>query len=239
MNAPHPLRPPPGRGQVHVHFHEPSGDAPSPADWATLSPDQRARAQRFKFPGLRDDFVLVHAWLRRLLGSYLDRDPSAVEYEWGTRGKPAIATRMNPLRLRFNLSHAGSRALVGIACEAAIGVDLEPLVRSMPDRGDIATRFFAPEERDAVLGAGDEASGDEASTEVFLRIWTRKEAYIKARGDGLYMPLDAFQVPLQPGPGLVGVVREESGSAWEVHDVAGEGVLGAVVIQGEGWTIIQ
>jgi 4'-phosphopantetheinyl transferase len=108
----------------------------------------------------------------------------------GPAGKPFLADQ-NPA-LQFNLSDSGDLALIGFARGCDLGVDIE-FVKRMADTEMIASRFFSPEECSDLLGLAEEER-----TAAFFRCWTRKEAYLKALGDGLAAPLDSFQVTLRP-----------------------------------------
>jgi 4'-phosphopantetheinyl transferase len=154
----------------------------------TLSSDERDRASRFHFERDRRRFTCARGALRHILGSYIDADPIDVSFAYGPHGKPALA-RLAGERVSFNVSHSDELALIAVASgEIALGVDVEA-IRSIPDGDDIARRFFAPAEvaRMTVL---EPATREGA----FFRCWTRKEAYLKALGDGLAKPLDSFEV---------------------------------------------
>ena len=157
-----------------------------------LSPDEAARADRFHFARDRQRFVGARGLLRELLGCYVDVDPSALLFAYGPRGKPYLAADSRPDRVRFNVSHSGGLALLAFVRERQLGVDLE-LERPVPEAESIAERYFSPREG-AALGRLPPAERPRA----FFRCWTRKEAFIKATGDGLSRPLDAFDVTLAP-----------------------------------------
>jgi 4'-phosphopantetheinyl transferase len=149
-----------------------------------LDAGECARANRFAFPHLRTRFIAAHALVRRVLGSYLGIPPGEVEFAYSAQGKPYLPHGGG---LRFNLSHSAKMAAVAVArCE--VGVDIEDL-RTLPDRMDLARRYFSPAEVEWLEGASPERQ-----TVAFFDCWTAKEAYLKARGDGLSFPLDAFQV---------------------------------------------
>lgn len=158
----------------------------------TLSIDERERADRFKFEKDRVRFVGAHGILRRLLGAYLDRAPVAVRFQYNQWGKPSLA-RGSGLDLRFNLSHSHELAVYGFALGCDLGVDVE-LVRADFATNEIAERFFAPGEIDALR-----ALPAELRAEGFSNCWTRKEAYVKALGEGLSIDLSSFEVSLKPG----------------------------------------
>jgi 4'-phosphopantetheinyl transferase len=197
------------------------GDAAALAD--SLSADERARAARFRFPRDRDRFVAARAGLRQILGACLGLEARAVRFAYGARGKPALAGG----ELSFNLSHADDLALVAVAREAPVGVDVERL-RAVAGRERIAARCFAPAER-AALGALPEEARDLA----FLLGWTRKEAVAKARGEGV-AALTAIAVELDPTrpARLVALDGDEAAAArWSLHPLEpAPGYLGAVAV---------
>lgn len=156
----------------------------------TLSPDEYQRAERFHFERDRRRFIVARGALRRILAGYLEMSPGQVEFSYAARGKPFLPTTINPSDLRFNLAHSHEMALFAFACRREVGIDIE-YIHPLPDAAAIARRFFArseyrewshlPEEHQLVG---------------FFNCWTRKEAYIKAIGDGLSKPLDQFEVSL-------------------------------------------
>ena len=159
---------------------------------AWLSPEETARAERFYFPRHRRAFVLGRAALRALVAGYLGMDAAEVGFIYGPQGKPALAT-VKTCSLRFNASNSGDLAAYAFTTGCDIGVDVEQH-RALADLENIAHRFFSPEETAELL----ELSAAE-KTAAFFRCWTRKEAYIKALGGGLSIPLDSFRVTLRPG----------------------------------------
>jgi 4'-phosphopantetheinyl transferase len=152
-----------------------------------LSGDERSRADRFHFTRDRQRFVAARGLLRRLLGHYLDRDPCELRFAYGPRCKPSLPG------LRFNVSHSGGLGLLAFSRDHEVGVDIE-CERSVPEAESIARRYFSVREV-AELGGLSETERLRA----FFLCWTRKEAFIKATGDGLSQPLDAFDVTLAPG----------------------------------------
>lgn len=153
-----------------------------------LSGDELDRASRFYFERDRRRFVCARGALRQLLGAYLDVDPACLSFGYGLHGKPSLS-RGEAGALSFNVSHSGELALIAVAPgDVELGVDVEE-VRAMPDRDDIARQCFAPSEI-----ARLQALPAQAREDAFYRCWTRKEAYLKALGDGLAKPLDSFEV---------------------------------------------
>jgi 4'-phosphopantetheinyl transferase len=156
-----------------------------------LSPDETDRAARFRFEKHRRAYVLGRAVLRALTANYLHIAPTDVTFTYGPKGKPALAGARCPLC--FNVSNSGDLAAYAFTLDCEIGVDVEHR-RRMVDIEPIARRFFAPAEVEELMGLPETDR-----QEGFFNCWTRKEAYIKALGDGLSVPLDSFQVTLQPG----------------------------------------
>lgn len=150
----------------------------------TLSSDERERADRFIRTANRDQFLAAHGALRSILGRYLGRSPTQVTFALAPSGKPQLVREPGSPPLCFNLSHSADMALVALALDNEVGVDVERL-RPMPDALGIAEAYFAPEEA-AALRQLTGASREEA----FFRCWTRKEASLKARGGGISLGLD-------------------------------------------------
>jgi 4'-phosphopantetheinyl transferase len=148
---------------------------------SVLAEDERARAQRFKVEAVRRRFVLARGVLRVLLGRYLQTSPAAIAFAYGEHGKPTLAAPASG-GLRFNLAHSGERAAYAFALGLEIGVDVER-VRAI-DGPAIARSHFSPRERAAL-----EALPPPEQPAAFVRTWVRKEAYVKARGGGLTIPL--------------------------------------------------
>ncbi|MGH9720228.1 MAG: 4'-phosphopantetheinyl transferase family protein [Bryobacteraceae bacterium] len=178
-----------------------------------LARDERDRAAGFRFDGHRNSFIAAHGALRILLGRYLNDDASNIQLTYGSKGKPSLA---GPSRIRFNASHSGRLALVALTLDCDIGVDVEQ-IRPFPNVHEVINRFFSAEEAAELssLPADEHASA-------FFRCWTRKEAYIKAIGDGLSAPLNDFRVTMQPGEParLIHVAHDPAAaSAWNLHDL--------------------
>jgi 4'-phosphopantetheinyl transferase len=163
------------------------------ASAALLSDGERQRARRFAFDRDRNRFIVTRALLRQLLAVRLGVGPESVELVSGARGKPALGGRFAASNLRFNVSHCEDVAVYAFSSGREVGVDVEA-VRELPDADDVAARWFSPREYATyrALEPGERALG-------FFQCWTRKEAFIKALGDGLYHPLDRFDVSLAPG----------------------------------------
>ena len=161
--------------------------------WDTLTADERQRAEHYVFEKDRTHFVVARGLLRVLLGRYLRQDPPHLRFTYGPHGKPALATDTGGGALRFNVSHSHGLALYAITRGREVGVDVER-IRPEVAQEKIAERFFSPREVTLLraLPAPLQATA-------FFACWTRKEAYIKATGEGLTLPLDQFDVSLLPG----------------------------------------
>ena len=158
-----------------------------------LTPDERQRADKFYFEKDRLHFIVARGALREILGSYLDIPPERISFSYSEYGKPALVGNAKESRLRFNVSHSHGVARYAVTSGREVGIDLE-LIRHDFAGLDIAQRYFSPEEVSALR-----ALPHEQQTAAFFNCWTRKEAYIKARGEGLTYPLHRFTVPLAPG----------------------------------------
>ena len=192
---------------------------------ALLSPDEAARAGRFIHVTDRNRFIAGRAGLRLALGSILQADPAGIRFEYGHSGKPALATG----NLHFNLAHSKERALLAVTRAAEVGVDIEAVVSLEFD--DIADRFFSPDEC-----AEYRLFTPERRPEAFFRCWTRKEAIIKAVGDGLSLPLDAFDVSIAAdSPSLLRLLDHDRPADWSLlHLEPGAGFAGAVAVRFSG-----
>jgi len=202
-----------------------------------LTPAEIARGERFQFERHRRRFIVRRGALRQLVGSYLGQDPAAVRFEEGDKGKPYVSESSDPAAaaFHFNLSDSEDLAIYAFTRGAEIGVDVE-ILRPMPDAQGIAEHFFSAEERVA-LGQVP----DERKSEAFFNCWTRKEAYIKAIGEGLSEPLDKFSVTLLPEDPVrflhLGGDPERA-RQWELHHLIPEpGAIGALAMEGEGWRV--
>ncbi len=161
-----------------------------------LSVDERTRFNRFKVERARRRFAVARASLRCLLGQIIKTPPESVRFEYGAHGKPRIHPAQNPEDVRFNLSHSGDIALLALTVGREVGVDVERLRDRVPFQ-KLAARFFAPEEAESL----NQLSGPDLRLR-FFRIWTAKEAYIKAIGMGLRIPLDQFAFQIGGAPDI-------------------------------------
>jgi 4'-phosphopantetheinyl transferase len=180
---------------------------------ATLSPEERNRSERFRFENLRHCYIVCRGALRVLLAHYLGCSPKDVEFTFGQKGKPGLR---GTSPMRFNVSHSADFAVFAFTLGCELGVDVERL-RELAELESIASRFFCAAETSELLSLSPELRGV-----AFFRCWTRKEAYIKAVGDGLSIPLNRFQVTLLPGDRsrLVHIDNDtQAVLEWTVHDL--------------------
>ena len=197
----------------------------------SLSHDECDRAARFYFEKHRRRFTAGRGLLRSLLGKYLDLPPDEIIFSYNEHGKPRLTPDQNQSDLRFNLSHSDELALFAFTMGRGIGVDVERIRPERSTRG-IAERFFAPREVAALF-----ALSDDQHTAAFFRCWTRKEAYLKAKGAGMSIPLDSFAVSLAPGaPTELLWVRDnpEEPSRWTLTTLSPDPAFAAcAAIEGE------
>ena len=201
-----------------------------------LSPDERRRAGRFRFPVHRDRFVAAQGVLRAILGTYLDLPAAEVPLGARPSGKPVLrrASRAGAPHLEFNLTHSGDRLLIAVARGRSVGVDLERMRRGMPIER-LASRFFTPREATALRSVPTAVR-----PAAFFACWTRKEAYLKAAGGlerGLPAALKGFVVSAAP-PAPTRTAMRVSGTAgeddrWSLIDLeVGTGYAGALAVEG-------
>jgi 4'-phosphopantetheinyl transferase len=199
-----------------------------------LSPDELIRANRFHFIKDRNHFVVARGLLRNLLAAYLGVNCSELRFSYGAQGKPFLLLD-SQLQINFNVSHSHGRAAFAFSRGRELGVDLEYVKDNFADEL-IANRFFS---RAEVLALRTVPA--DLRKQAFFNCWTRKEAYIKARGEGLSMPLDQFDVSLRPAEpvALLNNYREEREvSRWSMQSIpAPEGYVGALVVEGHDWQL--
>jgi 4'-phosphopantetheinyl transferase len=178
-----------------------------------LAADERARASRFHFDEHRRAFVFSHAVLRAFLASLTATRPEQVTFSYGPKGKPALQDTAHPVS--FNMSHSSGLAVYAFTIGCELGVDIEQ-IRPVPEMKDIAARFFCPEELEDLM-----ALSQPERPRGFFNCWTRKEAFIKAVGDGLSLPLDSFRVALRPNAPAKLLrlgASVEAARGWMLHD---------------------
>lgn len=214
---------------VHVYRIRVTAEgAAAGARW--LDGDERARAERYRFDRDRRQFVCARAGLRVVLGACLDCSPAEVRLAYEAHGKPRLAPPAPPLQ--FNLSHADALVLLAVAWGRRVGLDVEPSAR-MPDGDLIARRFFSPGEY-----AAWSALPPDAQPLAFMRIWTRKEAFLKATGLGV-AALGQVEVTVRPDePAALVATRPDPGERdrWTLCDLFPDpAYTAAVLVEGRDW----
>jgi 4'-phosphopantetheinyl transferase len=203
-------------GQVHVYYaliDRPPEEIE--AFGRLLSQEELARAKRFKNSINRQRYLVRQGILRELLAGYLDCDPARIEIHRDANGKPSPASRMNPDLLQFSDSHSENMAAFAFGLQNRLGVDIEK-IRELTEMLDIVKGQFASRENQAVLNCPEDRRLD-----LFYRFWTRKEAVLKAQGEGLLMPLDSVDVSEggEGQPFKVTVLKEKKAEVFWVRDI--------------------
>ena len=215
---------PPGTVHLWQRSLQESSEAVE-ACYQLLSAEEREKALRYRIERPRSDFVLTRGTLRLLLAAYLGTTPREVSFEYSEYGKPRLAVSCD---VRFNVSHTNGLALLGFARNREIGIDVEQM-RAEVEVLKLARRFFSTHEIDEI----EKRSGDKLRR-AFFHCWTRKEAYIKARGEGLSLPLQEFDVSVDRGAtqALLATRPDASeASRWLIRDVPlSNGYAGALSV---------
>ncbi len=197
---------------------------------ALLPSEELQRADRFRFKTDKDRYIARRGFLRNVLGRYLDIPPAQVNYSYNTFGKPLLANDDGSQKLRFNLAHSSGLALIAVTRGREIGVDIEQ-IRNDVEIEPLAERLFSESERDNLRSINKRGK-----LRAFFTCWTRKEAYLKARGEGLSFPLDQFTVSFLPGepPRLLTVKNNPSEvERWTLfHLEPSPGYAAALAVEG-------
>jgi 4'-phosphopantetheinyl transferase len=198
-----------------------------------LSEEERDRAERFRHAASRHEFIVARAVLRALLGECLGLEPSEVRFSQTARGKPRLDGPDPPLS--FNVSHSHGLALFALTSRCEVGVDLER-VRPFSDEMGLAERFFTPREAAALR-----ALNARGRLETFFRLWTRKEAYLKAHGLGLSYGLERVEVSHAPeDPAHIVHIDgdREAAARWSLRTLApAPGYVGALALQAHDYRL--
>lgn len=190
-----------------------------------LDAEEKSRALRFRFEKDRVNFVVAHGLLRTILSGYLTCEPSSLLFELGEHKKPFLK---NNTALQFNLSHSHGMAIVAVTLNEAIGVDVE-WVREKDDLDDIVHRFFSSNEIEEYFSLPVNQR-----LQAFYIGWSRKEAFIKATGKGLFQELKSFSVSMAPGKlAKVVSIEKEDAALWQLHSIdVGKNYAAAVCWRG-------
>jgi len=195
----------------------------------TLAPEEHERAGRFLFDRDRERFVVGRGLLRAILGRYLGAEPAEIALAYGPHGKPTLDGAFAGNRLAFNVAHSAGLAVVAVARDCVLGVDVER-VRDLGNAAEMADRFFSPRE-----SAELRALPDDQRPAAFIHLWTRKEAFLKATGRGIAEGLEIIEVsflPEEPAR-LISVPETAEHLAWELHDLKPAAGFGAALALGE------
>ena len=197
-----------------------------------LSLDEKARAQRFYFEKDRDHFIVGRGLLRTLIGHYLKIEPAQIEFIYEDYGKPALKPDLQDKTLEFNLSHSKGLALYVFNWNRKVGIDVEQ-IHAMPDMDDFAERFFSPRESAYI----NSLSGQPKEI-AFFKLWTCKEAFLKANGNGLTVPINEVEISLEPeGSARLEAIGEEKTqtSYWQLEIFNPvQGYQAALAVEGKG-----
>jgi 4'-phosphopantetheinyl transferase len=202
-----------------------------------LAADEIARAERFHRREDGERFIAARGILRTILGRYLDLEPGLLRFRYGAHGKPELCRSPGRPPVTFNLSHAHGLAICAVAGGRKVGVDLEYL-RPGLEYEAIAARFFSAAENSALR-----ALPGRLRRGAFFRCWVRKEAYLKARGEGLTLPLCQFDVSLAPGqPARLLASRDDPDAAfrWSLREIeVPTGYVAALAAERHDWLLKQ
>jgi len=195
-----------------------------------LSIDERIRAKRFHFDQHRKRYISGLGILRTILGRYLGIETNLVRFRSGKNGKPSLSETNNKGDIRFNMSHSEEIAVFAFTRDREIGVDIER-IHDIPDKDLIVERFFSVREKNVFY-----TLPESKKKEAFFNCWTRKEAFLKAIGEGLYRPLDKFTVSLAPDePARLLNIEEDpkEASRWTIQDlIVADGFASAFAVEG-------
>ena len=219
----------PGGGAVHLWYLSLAIDSQEDLG-AWLSKDEQIRAAQFRFPLHRRRYMVARCALRKILARYLKTSPDKIAFHYNRFGKPFLVDEA----LQFNVAHTGDVAVMAFTSRCRVGVDVERVRADIMDE-NIAEHFFAPGELDAL-----QALPVKKRPEAFFQCWTRKEAFIKAIGMGLSIPLHDFTVTLDPDKAALLETAWQSAEAshWTLRTFCpAPGYVGALAVEGRGWTL--
>ncbi len=201
----------------------------------TLSEEEREKARRMKIEKPRKYYMASRGLLRQILAAYVKQAPELLEFEYGPNGKPTLSEKFDNSGIKFNVSHSHGLALCCVTREREIGADIEKM-RDDVEITDISKRFFSSREHEELikLPVDDQKRG-------FYNCWTRKEAYLKATGQGLTFPLSQFDMSLTPGEPAVMIAHQSDPgqvSMWSIVDLdVGPDYAAAIAVEGKEFTI--
>ena len=196
-----------------------------------LAPDELARANRFKFPSLRNRYIAGRGALRSILAQYLEMNPAALRFQYLENGKPVFADASAGMGFHFNLAHTSDLALVAVTRIGPVGADVES-VRPIKNVDELVARFFSKREDELFRRVATEQK-----PAAFFNLWTRKEALLKATGEGITRSLSLVEVSFLPGePARLLAISGDAkaAGAWVLKEFSpAEGFAGAIAINCE------
>jgi 4'-phosphopantetheinyl transferase len=200
--------------------------------FSLLSPDEKIRAERFYFEKDRNRFIAGRGLLKTIIGGYMNMAPSRIAFIYGSFGKPALDLGVWHKSFEFNLSHSKDLVLYIFCLGHRVGIDVE-YIRSMPDLDNFAEQFFSPRETEVLKSLPEDEKYD-----AFFKLWTCKEAFLKAHGSGLMTPLSHVEISLEAdGPGLLRAIDGDSkqASRWHLESFyPAMGYRASLAIEGHG-----
>lgn len=198
----------------------------------TLATDERHRANRFRFEQDKTRFIASRGMLRDILSRYLNLEPDQVQFAYGEYGKPTLASTIKHTGLEFNLSHSGAMAVYAIAHQKQVGIDVEQH-RFLNNLNPLVQQCLSPKELEVFLTL--EPAHQQTT---FFHYWTGKEAYLKAIGKGLAVPLEQIEIPLDTSKPTKLLVEESAfqSNDWYLQTVpVSTGYSAALVVEGQNW----
>jgi 4'-phosphopantetheinyl transferase len=224
--------PPLADNEIHVWATTLSVAADALAQFsASLSPDEKERANKFKFEKHRNRYTAGRGALRAILGQYVGARAADVRFDYLTNGKPAFAQDFAGAGIHFNLAHTEDLALIAVTRIGPVGVDVE-CVRSVKNVDELVARFFSQRENELF----QKVLNDQKPA-AFFNLWTRKEAMLKATGEGITRSLSLVEVSFLPGEParLLAIAGDAAaGERWRMWELEpANGFTGAVAMEGE------
>jgi 4'-phosphopantetheinyl transferase len=218
----------PDEGEIHIWYAFPKVHHLDLDAHTLLSRDELERVARFRFESDRQNFLFCRSMLRILLASYLGTSPAELRFAYSAHGKPSLAKPSG--NLEFNVTHSDGMVLFALSLRKRVGVDVEHIRRDL-NVEEIAGRFFSASEKHALMRSSD-------MHDAFFHCWTRKEAFVKARGEGLSCPLESFDVSVTADTQEVALItrpdaREaQSWRLWSLNSFPG--YAAAVAVESDG-----
>lgn len=227
-----------GFGDSEIHVWKASlnvPDAQLEALARTLGSDEQERIARLRSQPDRLRATASRGLLRHILAGYVGTPPAELSFTYGPAGKPELLGAADNLPLYFNTAHSGDLLLVAVGRARSLGIDVER-VRPVPRLERVARRAFSETEMQRI-----EALPGESRDQAFITCWSRKEACVKAIGEGVWSAFSRFEVSVEPGePARVMSVDGETAAAddWSLYHLEpAAGFVGALAVQGTGWRL--